>query len=123
MSRPHDTSWHEKFLKAYAETDMIGEAAKIAGVTRQTVHNHRQKFEEFALAFADAQESSTEGLEREAIRRAKESSDVLLIFMLKSRRPQVYRDNVKVEHSGAVRHDYAQMTDEQLDEIERRLAG
>jgi hypothetical protein len=72
--------------------------------------------EEFAAAWADAIEEATETLERVAVRRAmvgtdrpifnggkqvgtvREVSDTLLIFLLKARRPDVYRDNAKIEH-------------------------
>src|SRR5207253_2000949 len=38
-------------------------------------------------------------LEAVAIKRAHDGSDVLLIFLLKARRPDVYRDNHRVEHT------------------------
>jgi hypothetical protein len=46
------------------------------------------------------EQASTEGLERIAVRRASKGSDVLLIFLLKAGRPEVYRDHHRVEHTG-----------------------
>jgi hypothetical protein len=54
----------------------------------------------FAREWAEIEEASTEQLERIAVRRASEGSDVLLIFLLKARRPEVHRDHHRVEHTG-----------------------
>lgn len=94
--------WRPRFLEALGETGTVSEAVKVVGIGRATAYDERQRNEDFALAWADVIEASTEELEREAVRRAKNGSDVLLIFMLKSRRPDVYRDNVRLEHSGRV---------------------
>ena len=78
---------------------------------RRALHRlRRQRDDQFALAWADVEEASTEELERVAVRRACEGSDVLLIFLLKARRPEKYRDNVHVQHSGHVDHDLKRMT-------------
>ena len=74
----------------------------MAKVSKANVYDERQRNEDFALAWADVEERSTELLETEAVRRATKGSDVLLIFLLKSRRPTTYRDNVKVEHGGQI---------------------
>ncbi len=102
---------------------MVAAACEAANVGRTTAYRNRQEDEDFALAWADIEERSTERMEREAYRRAvegvdkpmvsagkmvttvKEYSDTLLIFMLKSRRPETYRDNVKVEHSGSLKSE------------------
>jgi hypothetical protein len=38
--------------------------------------------------------AGTDALEDEALRRAKDKSDTLLIFLLKARRPEKYKDRV-----------------------------
>jgi hypothetical protein len=75
-------------------------AAAIAKVTRMTVYRERQRNEEFAIAWADIEERVTEGLERKAVQMAMSGEVKLIEFLLKARRPERYRDNVKVEHSG-----------------------
>jgi transposase-like protein len=108
------------WLAAFEEQGTVVAACKAASVGRSTTYEWRQKDEAFALAWADIEEATTEAMEREAYRRAVEGvseplvsagrlvtntqkySDTLLIFMLKARRPERYRDNVKVEHSGTV---------------------
>jgi len=98
---------------------MATAACKAAGISKSTAYDARHRDEEFALAWHDIEEQTTERMEREAYRRGVEGversvyhqgavvgaerhySDVLLIFMLKARKPAMYRENVKVEHTGA----------------------
>jgi hypothetical protein len=110
-------NWKPRFLAALAETSLVTEAAKRAGVSRGSAYRARQEDEDFALAWADVEEAGTEQLEKIAVKRASEGSDVLLIFLLKSRRPERYRDNVRVEHSGTVRHDVTDLTDPELEDL------
>ena len=77
--------WALAFLAAFAETSMVTEACKAAGIARRTAYDRRQRDEAFALAWADVEERSTEDLEHVAVRRAKEGSDTLLIFLCSSR--------------------------------------
>lgn len=108
------------FLDAFAETHLVTEAARRAGIHRDTAYAWRKSNPEFARSWADIEEASTEALEREALRRAVEGwverpvfdkdgeqvgevrkfSDTLLIFMLKARRPDTYRERYQHEHSG-----------------------
>jgi hypothetical protein len=117
--------WKPDFLNTLKLGGHVLNAAQVAGVTRQTAYKARDSDEDFALAWADAIEEATETLERVAVRRStvgtkrpvfyrgevvgstREMSDTLLIFLLKSRRPEVYRDNAKPqhEHSGTVSRD------------------
>jgi hypothetical protein len=91
----------ELFLTAYAETGNISEAARIARCDR---HSHYKWIEdaEYAKRFAEAKEQAIERLEEIARKRAEKHSDTLLIFLLKSLRPKVYRERREVEHTGAV---------------------
>ena len=112
------------FLSAYAEVGNVTHAAKIAKCDRGTVYRWLDD-PVFAKAFADAGEQATEVLEAEARRRAvdgidkpvfhqgiqcgtvREYSNTLLIFLLKGRKPEKYRDNVKTEHVGRVGLDHS----------------
>lgn len=127
--------WKPAFLRSLAADMTVTEACEAAGISRDGAYKARQADEDFALAWADVEEKSTESMEREAYRRAvegtdkpvfqgkelvghvREYSDTLLIFMLKSRRPERYRDNVKVEHGGRVEHKVSgleELTDDAL---------
>jgi len=87
----------DAFLVALAKGATIAEACKTAGIGRRTVYDQRQRDEAFALRWADAIEEGTEALESEAQRRAMEGSDTLMIFLLKARRPEVYRERMTVD--------------------------
>lgn len=89
----------DAFIAALASGATVAEACAAAGIGRRTAYDHRRRDEAFALRWADAVEEGTEALEREAIRRAMEGSDTLLIFLLKARRPNVYRDRVSVDQT------------------------
>lgn len=127
------------WLEAFEEHGTVVEACRQTGMVRSTVYRWRQDDKSFEVAWADIEEATTERMEREAYRRAVEGvveplvsagklvtdvrkfSDTLLIFMLKSRRPERYRDNVKVEHSGRVEHTEALPDDPA--ELERLADG
>ena len=137
---PQKGGWHPAFLEALSSGMSITAAAKHAGVGRRTAFDHRQRDEEFALAWHEAAEAGADLLEDEARRRAaegtlkpvyqggklvgeiREFSDTLLIFLLKGKRPEVYRENVKVEHSGKIAHDVTGMSLEELERLADQLA-
>ncbi|MCZ4315159.1 terminase [Comamonadaceae bacterium G21597-S1] len=98
--------------------ETVRDAARTACVARCTAYRWRDDDAEFAEAWDDAIDAGTELMEREAIRRGmsgvtrpvfhkgkvcghlQEYSDTLLIFMLKARRPDVYRERATFEHTG-----------------------
>jgi len=116
-----EKEWKPVFLENLRIYGTVTAACKQAGIARQTAYRHRQSDETFALAWADAEEESTEELEREAMSRAINGSDTLMIFLLKARRPEKYRENVKIEHSGSVRQDLSGLSTEELRERARSL--
>jgi hypothetical protein len=75
-------------------------AAQAAGMARDALWRWRTDEPEFAKACKDAEESGTDRLEDEAMRRALEQSDTMMIFMLKARRPDKYRERSTVETTG-----------------------
>jgi hypothetical protein len=111
--------WKPAWLEAFRELGMVSAACKKVDVGRRTVYNARVD-EDFAAAWDEIEHETTEAMETEAYRRAVEGvsepvvsagkhvtdvqkySDTLLIFMLKARKPETYRDNVKIEHSGQI---------------------
>ena len=98
------------FLDALAETCNVARAAELAGVARSTVYDWRVADSDFADEWEHALDLGADALEDEATRRAVEGvdepvfyqgkacgvvrrySDTLLIFLLKGRRPEKYRD-------------------------------
>jgi hypothetical protein len=125
-ARARDEGWDRShWLDLFEWCGMVTMACKLSGISRTTVYEARQRDEEFATAWADVEERTTDRMEREAYRRAveghdspilykgeivkdedgrhvveREYSDTLLTFLLKARKPATYRDNVSVQHSG-----------------------
>jgi hypothetical protein len=89
------------FLGTFGSTGIVRVACHAAGISRTQAYRERQRNPRFAQAWDQAEEDSTEALEAEARRRAMSVSDTLLIFLLKARRPAVYRDNARLELTGA----------------------
>jgi len=121
-----------KFLEAYKLAGTASEAARLTGIPRDTHKEWLRKSETYRQAFQEADDAATEVLEKEALRRAVEGreetvyfngqpcgtvrkySDVLLIFLLKAKRPDVYRErydaritaNMNVQSAVKVIHEY-----------------
>ena len=77
-------------------------AAQGAGVTRMSAYRERKRNPEFAAAWEDAREAAAERLEAAAYERARNVSDTLLIFLLKSHKPERYRESVQQQHTGVL---------------------
>jgi hypothetical protein len=76
-----------RVLDAISQGLTIAEAARAAGMARNTVSEWRADDPVFAREFEEAYAAGTDVWEQEARRRAFDQSDVLLIFMLKARDP------------------------------------
>lgn len=101
------------FLNYYIRTGTISKAAKRAHISRQT-HYDWMRDEKYAEAFAKADTMAADLLEEEAWNRAvngcsqaiyykgekigtkKVMSDYLLAFLLKGKKPHIYRENTEV---------------------------
>lgn len=117
MSNQKD--WQTKFLNALKQSPNISAAAKVAGIARQYAYEVRAGDPDFAKAWEDALGHAVDMAEGELYRRAvkgvkknvyyqdkqidtvREYSDTLLIFLLKSHKPEVYRETVRNELTGA----------------------
>ena len=111
--------WAAKFLSLIADGATIKAACEGANIGRTKVYERRDNDETFRIALEEAIEASTEDLEEVARKRAKQKSDPLMMFLLRARRPDVYRENVN--HSGSVRVRLAvaaaELSDDELAEI------
>ena len=87
-------------IDAYREYGTVSAACLAADIGRSTWYRWKKEDAEFAEAVAEAEEDVADSLEKEAIRRAKESSDTLLIFLLKGHKPEKYKDRVHQDISG-----------------------
>lgn len=107
------------FLEKFRSHGNVTWAARDTGIHRTLVYDWQEKDDEFAHAFRAAEIEATETMEQEAYRRAvhgtekpvyqsgalvgtvQEYSDTLLIFMLKARAPEKYRERVQMQHADA----------------------
>jgi hypothetical protein len=130
----------EKFLEALAKGSTVTIACRAAGMSRVAAYHWRKDDEDFAKAWDEAVEDGTDILEEEAKRRAlvgakkavyqngkfvgyvQEPSDTLMIFLLKGRRPEKFKDRVHAEHTGKdggpIQHEVSARN-----ELASRIAG
>ena len=136
-------NWKPIFLLAFKECGTVTAACEKAAIARVTAYEARRD-EEFADAWDQIEAETTDAMEREAYRRAVEGvekplvsagrlvttatefSDGLMMFMLKARNPGKYRENVKVEHAGEIKHsrkhDLSKLSDKELATMEKLTA-
>jgi len=86
-----------KFLSELAQAQSVSCAARTTGVSRTAYYKLREADHVFKRNWQDALEQGVDALEDEAVRRALQGSDTLLIFLLKGAKPDKYRDNVHVQ--------------------------
>lgn len=119
MTRGQTPHLKAAFLAAFRQRGIVTHACRASGVDRYTVYHWRRIDPKFEAAFTEAEIESTEVMEDEARRRAVDGvtrlkfdkdgdaltdprtgelyfetqySDTLLIFMLKARKPETYRE-------------------------------
>jgi len=120
MARPADEkNWRPAFLKALSKSPNVAAAARRAKISRQHAYETRKVEPDFAADWDAALGESWDAAVGEMYRRAvrgtlkpvfhqgehigdvREYSDTLLIFALKSHRPETYNLPVRNEHTGA----------------------
>jgi hypothetical protein len=89
-------SKEKKILDCLRSGGTIKEAVEAGGIGRTTLFEWKSEDPEFAALVEAAIEDGTDALEGIARDRAKEKSDLLLMFILKKRRPE-FRDNHQVQ--------------------------
>ena len=115
--------WQPEFLQALADTGTVVQACKAAGISRSAAYRARQADEDFALAWHDVDETFIETLERVAYVRALNGSDRLIEFLLKAKRPAVYRESsLNVHHSGGLEPAKPELAEPDTAEAELAIA-
>ncbi len=94
--RARRPDWSPRFLEIVAATGNVRLAANAAGVSRDAPYKRARRDPRFAARWTRAREEAVDTLEAEARRRALAGSDPLLMFLLRSLRPGIYRDRVDV---------------------------
>ena len=88
--------WRPTFLLTLRNTGNVRASCQAAGISRKTAYTAKLNAPEFTAQWTEAMADAIDILEAIAVKRAKETSDVLLIFLLKSHRPEIYRETIAV---------------------------
>jgi hypothetical protein len=100
-------SWHRRFLDHLRRCGNVSLAAEKSGVCRRTVYNHRDGDRRFAEAMVDALNEATDRLEARARKRAMQSSDRLMCFLLDRHRYRPVPTADRPAVPAVVRHELA----------------
>ena len=84
-------------LKAFVELGTETGACQLLGLSRSAWHKWTARYERFREAADEAFQTVGDLLEQEAIRRAYDGSDLLLIFCLKAYKPEKYRERYQAD--------------------------
>lgn len=130
-----------RFLERFRETGLYRGTCRELDIGTSTVGDWRQSDEEFAVAYASAQDAAVDAMEEEAYRRAvkgverpvfqggqevgriTEYSDALLTTLLKAHKPDKYRENVKVSGGLDLRDERRRAAARSDEELAERLSG
>lgn len=111
----------EKWLEVYAEKGTVTAACKVVGISRETAYATRKRDPEFAEAWDKLEHAVTDLLEKTLVEVALDFSHKgqvrALDIALKARRPSKYREGLKVEHGGTIKHDVATSFDHEVEEL------
>ncbi len=121
VTTTNEKHWRLKFLDALRMSGVVTQAAIAAGIHRDTAYFERQRDPVFAQEWTDALERGVDMLEDVAKKRAFEGSDTLLIFLLKSHRPERYRETTRSIQVNVTSDDLQNMSDEELDALDAQL--
>lgn len=97
-NRENYRTWAPAFLTTLRNTGNIRASCQAAGISRFTAYATRRNYAKFKADWEEALEDACDVLEAAARKRALDTSDTLLIFLLKSHRSEVYGDKLKVTH-------------------------
>jgi hypothetical protein len=87
----------DKFISELEDGSSVTEACQVVHIGRRTAYDYRSSDPDFAARWDAAIEKGTDELEKVAIKRAKEGSDSLLMFLLRGRRRSIYGEKVQVD--------------------------
>ena len=98
----------DRFLTKLRDCGNVRLSCEAADVPRSTVYRWRDKWATFSDEWREALDDALDMLEAEAWKRARRSSDRLLMFLLKAHRRELYGDKVEVDQTvdGTLRLEY-----------------
>lgn len=105
MQTRDTASLQKDFLSAYSRLAYIkpggiSKAAREADMPNSLHYRWCKEDPEYKSRFEEVREGIADMLETEAVKRAMNGSDQLLMFLLKGNKPEVYKERVWNEHTG-----------------------
>lgn len=90
-----------RFLDGLRKGMSVAAAASVAGISRRGAYRLAEVDPAFKAAWDDAYDEGTDRIEDEVVKLGVKNGNVVaLIFMLKARRPDKYRENAQVNVQG-----------------------
>lgn len=117
------TSWSkDDFLAALESGGTIADACRVVEISRSTAYRAKEADPEFSAKWDENDQRVIDDLERVAFKRATEGSDRLIEFLLRAKKPDVYRERLSIEdeRKREERERTRKLSDDELDE---KLAG
>jgi hypothetical protein len=120
------------FLSAIGQGHSVGKALEMASLARSTMHAWKAEDQVFVDEYRNAFDSGSDVIEEALLKDAMKSGNwVAKLAILKARRPNIWRENVKVEHQhtqeiipGAKMEEFIQRLERKRSEImEARRKG
>ena len=100
MTRIISDDLKKRFLEVFGETCNMSTSAESLDIPRSTVYYWLRSDPQFKEHFDQARLDGAEVLEDVAIKRATDTSDRLISFLLKSYRPERFGDKIDVTSGG-----------------------
>ena len=90
----------DKFLEHLREMPNVSRACRLCNVSRTEMYRTKREEADFAELWDDAIAEGVERLAEKAWHRAEESSDTLMVFLLRSHDPDTYGDKRDITTKG-----------------------
>jgi len=104
----------ERFLQILSESGNVSRACGLSGLSRSRIYEWRDRDPDFAAEWTAALQLGACALEDEAMKRAMDGSDYLLVFMLRALMPDKYRERRTVDVKSNITLDLKRLPREEL---------
>lgn len=88
-----DTAWHDAFLDHFAKSLNVRKAAAKVGVSRTTVYDHVERYDDFAIQFEMARAARVEDIEEKTFEHAMKGDMATARFLLAHNSERYQRSN------------------------------
>ena len=99
-TRQRARDWRPGFIAAFRNSANVRAAAQAAGIEWSTAYKARKREPAFAEAWEMAEQEALDLIEARAVQVALSGDPHMLMFFLKTRRPEKYGDRSRLELTG-----------------------